>query len=336
LVLVTCAGILVADICAADLPRISDPGELTFAPKGIDMYVGGHSANVSINLRKIGLREDEVSSVGAIGKDLFGDFVESTLRKHGVVTHLQRVSGIGTSKDLILVVRGEDHRYHVDLGANLHLDPDNVRAVLLEEMPIIAYIGGAGMLGKFDERLADILQTSRAHNCINFVDPVVPYSGKWDSLIRACEWVDIFHCNNVEASSMTGHEDPRRAADALIRHGIGLVIISMGERGLIAKSRRVTLQMPALKVPIADPSGAGDAFCSGVIFGLVKKTRSGPREVGGLSSKVLCDVLLEGTAAGAACVTAVGTTTAVSRENVDRLLKEQGSQILQSTTVTEQ
>jgi len=333
LVLITCAGILVADIFAADLPRISDPGELTFAPKGIDMHVGGHSANVSINLRKMGLLKGEVSTVGAIGKDLFGDFVESTLAKHGVLTHLQRVPGIGTSKDLILVVKGEDRRYHVDLGANLHLDPDIVRSVTLEERPAMVYIGGAGILGKFDEKLADILQASRIHNSANFVDPVVPYSGNWDPLIRACQWVDIFHCNSAEASSMTGHEDPGKAADALLKRGIGLVIISMGERGLIAKSRRLTLQMPAMKVAMLDPSGAGDAFCSGVIYGLVKKSGSAPGKVGDLSSKAICDVLLEGTAAGAACVTAVGTTTAISRENVDRLLKEQGSRIQKSTVI---
>ena len=332
--LVTCAGILVADIFAADLPKLSNPGELTVAPKGIDMHVGGHSANVSINLRKMGLREGEVSSVGAIGQDLFGDFVESTLRNHGVVTHLQRVPGIGTSKDLILVVRGEDHRYHVDLGANLHLEPDNVRSILLEEKPIIVYVGGAGILGKCDEKLADILQASRVRNCLNFVDPVVPYGGAWDSLIRACEWVDIFHCNMVEASSMTGYREPEKAAEALIGYGIGLAIISMGERGLIAKTQRFTLRMPAFQVPMVDPSGAGDAFCSGVIFGLVKKAHRGPRELRELSPEVLCEVLLEGTAAGAACVTAVGTTTAVNRENVEHLLKEQGSQTLNSTNVT--
>jgi len=333
---VTCAGIHVADIFAADLPRISEPGELTFARKGIYMHVGGHSANVSINLRKIGLLQGEVSSVGAIGEDLFGDFIESTLMKNGVLAHLQRVPEIGTSKDLILVVTGEDRRYHVDLGANLSLDPDSISAVLIEERPVILYIGGTGMLGTCDKKLADILRASKAHNCLNFVDPVAPYSGNWDPLIRACKWIDVFHCNNVEASSMTGYEDLEKAADALIKRGIGLVIISVGEHGLIAKSNRVTLRMPAMTVPIVDPSGAGDAFCSGVIFGLVKKTRWPPGQVADASSQLLRSVLLEGTATGAACVTAVGTTTAVSRENVDRLLKEQGSQVLKSTKVIEQ
>jgi sugar/nucleoside kinase (ribokinase family) len=65
--LVTCAGILVADMFAVDLPKVSAPGELTFVPRGIEMYVGGHSANVSINLRRMGLSEGDVSCVGPVG-----------------------------------------------------------------------------------------------------------------------------------------------------------------------------------------------------------------------------------------------------------------------------
>jgi sugar/nucleoside kinase (ribokinase family) len=331
--LVTCTGILVADIFAVDLPKVSDPGELTFVPKGIEMYAGGHSANVSIDLRKIGLGEGEVSSVGAVGEDLFGDFVEGVLRSHGVVTHLQRVRGVGTSKDLILVVRGQDRRYHVDIGANWYLDPGHVRSVLAEESPIILYVGAPGMLGKFDKELAEILRKSKDGNCLTFVDPVTPHSGKWESILGASKWTDIFHCNSLEASSMTGHQNPSKAAEALVREGIGLVIVTMGERGLIAKSSRFTLEMPALKVPIIDPSGAGDAFCSGMIHGLAEKTETKSPDISSLSPEDLCEVILEGAAAGAACVTATGATTSVNRENVERLLREHGSEILQNTSI---
>jgi len=36
---------------------------------------------------------------------------------------------------------------------------------------------------------------------------------------------------------------------------------------------------------------------------------------------------MEGEAAGASCVTAIGTTTAVTIENVSRILEEQGEEI---------
>jgi fructokinase len=106
----------------------------------------------------------------------------------------------------------------------------------------------------------------------------------------------------------------------------------MGHRGLIAKNQRFTVGMPALKVPIVDPTGAGDAFCSGLIHGLISKRRK-PLNMSSLSSRDLCKVLLEGAAAGAACVTAIGTTTAVNRETVQRLLMSQGPRILKNTSI---
>jgi hypothetical protein len=43
---VTYAGIFVVDSIAADLPRVFRPGEITFAPRGVGTYIGGHSANI--------------------------------------------------------------------------------------------------------------------------------------------------------------------------------------------------------------------------------------------------------------------------------------------------
>jgi len=326
--LVTCTGILVVDIIAADLPKVSEPGELTFARRGIEMHLGGHAGNVSIDLRRLGLREGEVSSVGAVGEDPFGAFIEGVLGEHGVVTRLQRVRGVGTSKDLVLVVRGEDRRFHVDIGANRRLSPEHVRSVLAEERPLIFYVGGLGHMGAFDEGIAETLREARRLGSVTFVDPVTPHGHGWEPVTAALRWADIFHCNDAEAADITGEEEPEDATAALTRAGAKLAVVSRGERGLIARTGGVTLRMPAFKVPIVDPTGAGDAFCAGVVRGLIHSTRERRPELSSLPTENLARILLEGEAAGAACVTAVGTTTAVTRENVDRLLREQGSAIL--------
>lgn len=96
--LVTCSGILVLDIIAADLPKISDAGELTFTDRGIEVHMGGHAANVAVDLRKLGLKKGEVSTVGPVGEDIFGDFLENELAKHGIITRLQRVREVGTQR----------------------------------------------------------------------------------------------------------------------------------------------------------------------------------------------------------------------------------------------
>ncbi len=321
--LVTCAGILVVDLIAANLPKISDPGELTYAPRAIEVHMGGHAGNVSIDLRKLGLGKGEVSSIGAVGEDTFGDFLESLLKRHDIVTHLQRVPGVGTSKDLILVVTGEDRRFHTDLGANVYLRPEYVLTVLKEEKPLIFYAGGVGFTGRFDEQLTETLQEARELGCLTFVDPVTPYKHGWDFIIPPMKWTDIFHCNLDEAAEITGKDDPEKAARLLTGKGAQLVIISLGEKGLVAETKENLLKMPAFKVPVVDPTGAGDALCAGVMRGLLKATNDRRSELSELSTDELVRILLEGEAAGAACVTMVGTTTGVTEENVSRILREQ-------------
>jgi sugar/nucleoside kinase (ribokinase family) len=328
--LITCSGILLVDLIAADLPKVSEPGELTYALGGIETHMGGHSGNVSIDLRKLGLGKGKVSSVGAVGKDIFGDFIEDLLKNHGVITHLQRVPKVGTSKDLILVVKGEDRRFHVDVGANWYLNPEYVLSVLEEERPLIFYAGGVGFTGKFDEQLAEVLQRARDLGCLTFIDPLTPYKHGWDFITPSLEWTDIFHCNNDEAKEITGKDDPREAAKVLTDKGVQLVIISLGEEGLIAKTKETLFEMPPFKVQVVDPSGAGDALCAGVISRLLKTVDHKRRELSGLSTEELAHILLEGEAAGASCVTMVGTTTAVTEENVNKVLNEQGETILKN------
>jgi sugar/nucleoside kinase (ribokinase family) len=306
---------------------------VTFAPRGIETHVGGQAANVSMNLRNIGLRRGEVSLVGAVGNDIFGDCIEETLEKQGVITNLQRVRGAETSKDLVLVVKGEDRRYHVDVGANSRLNRHFVLSVLSKEKPLVFYVGATGILGGFDISLAQVFERSKSYNCITFADSVSPFESEWKPLICALRWTDILHCNEVEAFGMTNEKDPRKAAVILTEKDAKMVIITMGEKGLIARTDEITLEMPAFKVEVTDPSGAGDAFCAGLIHKLVRAP-SRPSEISKLSVEDICEVLIEGAAAGAACVTGVGTTAAVSRENIDRLLKWQGREIRRNTKIT--
>ncbi|MEM2913289.1 MAG: carbohydrate kinase family protein [Candidatus Bathyarchaeia archaeon] len=332
--LVTCAGILVVDIIAADLPKVSDPGELIFTPRSIEVHLGGHSGNVSIDLRKLGLEKGYVSSIGAIGEDLFGDFLEAQLKAYGIITHLQRVPNVATSKDLILVVKGEDRRYHVDVGANWFLSPDHVLSVVSEEKPKIFYAGGVGLTGKLDEHLPEVLLKIKNLGSLTFIDPVTPYGRGWGFLIPTMKWTDIFHCNIYEAKQITGRHNPHEAARALIEKGASLVVISHGDGGLRAETREYSVEMPAFRVPVVDPTGAGDALCAGIMSGLLKKMNRKHGDIANLSVEDLVDILLEGEAAGAACVTMVGTTTAVTRKNVDKILKEQGEILKRNVKVS--
>jgi sugar/nucleoside kinase (ribokinase family) len=328
--LVTCVGILVSDVIASGLPRVSQPGEVTFAPSGVRLCVGGHAANVSIDLLKLGITKGEVSCVGTVGEDAFGDFIMKELNENGVVTHIERTQKAATSSNMILVVQSEDRRFHVDIGANPLLDPQRVKDVLRKEKPCILYIGATGFLGKFDEQLPRILKEAKEDlNCVTFVDPIQPQRHNWEYLERSFQWIDVLHCNDVEAESMTGKNNPSEALSSIADRGVKLAIITLGDQGLLAKHAYDRITMPAFKVSVVDPTGAGDAFSAGVICYLTRRVDNLRKlEIASLTRKELLDLLIEGEAAGAACVTGVGATEAVTRENVSRILLEQKDGII--------
>ncbi len=324
------AGFLVADIIAADLPKLADEGELLFAPKGIQLSIGGHPANVSIDLRQLGIPPKEVALVSAIGRDMFGNFIKDTLEAHQIVTRLQIVENIDTTKNIIMVVKNEDRRFHLDLGASWHLDPRMVEAFLKETRPDIFYVA-TGIVRKLDERLPQVLKTAKEMGCLTFVDIVRPYMKGWDFVIPSFRSTDIFHCNDYEATEITGKNQLIESLGFIIKAGARAVFVTTGQGGATAMTSEGGLvRQPALRVTAVDPTGAGDAFCAGIVRELLRRrVTKDPKEALSISS--LPEILLYGQAAGAACVTGIGTTTNVTREVVQGLMDRQGKSILKAT-----
>lgn len=325
-------GFLVADIIAADLPRIANPGELVFAPKGIVLHIGGHPANVAVDLVKLGVPPKEICVVGALGKDTFGDFIEQTLRDYGLTLRLQRVDKVGTTKDMILIVKGEDRRFHVDLGASWFLDPSLVMSVLEELKPKIAYFA-VGITGKLDENIEEVISRAKNLCSITFVDIVRPYGKDWDFIVPALKYVDIFHCNDIELLGITKMRGLLEGIREMMKLGVKLLLVTMGEKGAYGACNHYVIYQPAYKVNVIDPTGAGDAFCAGVLYFLLNRyiPEISPNLLANFSPEQLCELLLWAQAVGAIKCTAIGTTTAVSYEGTRALIESQGDELMRNT-----
>ena len=118
------------DLIAPDLPRMGEPGDLIYAPNGIHISIGGHAANVSIDLTQLG--SPDVAVAGCIGDDVLGDFIETQLRQHDLKVYAERLTNVHTSKNMVLVVRGEDRRFYAELAANTMLSREHVITALEE------------------------------------------------------------------------------------------------------------------------------------------------------------------------------------------------------------
>jgi len=122
--------------------------------------------------------------------------------------------------------------------------------------------------------------------------------------------VDVFLPNNHEAELITGEKEPLRQAQFFHRLGARTAIITLGDRGIVLVDGKQQLRAEAFKVAYVDGTGGGDAFAAGYICGLLK----------GLDA-VGCVTL--GSALGASCVTAIGTTTGVfNRAQCEEFLRK--------------
>jgi len=325
---VLCSGSFICDFIAADLPRIGDPGDLVYAPDGIRLHPGGHAANVAIDLAQLGRPDTAVA--GGVGDDVLGRFLIEELEKRGLAVFPEVMPEAHTAKNLALIIQGEDRRFIAELSANSLLTPDHVLGTLKDVNPEVFYLGTVGGLKHIDGKIDSILTKAKKEGTTTMVDVIRPYEGGWDALRDSLGLVDVFHCNAFESAALTGEDDPAKASSFLARKGVGITLITMGSEGLVAASGNHRFRVPVFGVETVDPTGAGDAFCAGVIDALL--------EIGvdsidfeHLPVDNLKSLLLRGSAAGASCVTAVGATTAVLKGAVDKLIEEQGERIWAET-----
>lgn len=321
--LVITSGMIVTDIIAPNLPKIAEPGEMIHLDADISLRNGGHPGNVVIDLAQLGMNPNQLGTVIALGKDIFGDFLKNRIESYGIKTFVQSAKR-HTSTDMVLIVKGEDRRFHISPGANLELSPDFLREVLKKEQPKVFCVrpGYSGI----DLEIGSIFKELK--NTFKFLDICRPYKKDWDYILPAISEVQALHCNGGEAMKITEKNTVEEAVEDLRKIVKEFLFITEGEKGarLITKDREIS--QPAFEVDWIDPTGCGDAFCAGVIYKLIQWDK-----YTNFTEDELRDLLTFGQAAGAAASLEAGCTTGVTQEKVNQILGEQKERILSKTEI---
>lgn len=321
-------GTIMTDLLAVDLPKIADPGEVIYLDREVEARIGGHPIDVAIDLVKLGFPPQGVGVVAAVGKGLFGDYVKRIIEQHKVQAFLQEVEETDTGKNVVLKKKGEDRRFHIDPGANWYLDPKFVKKVLQEVRPKIFSIR-PGYCG-IDLSLEEIFE--KAKDAFIFLDIMKPHPQRpWDLLLPVLKYADAVHCNEKEATAVTSKQTTEEALRELLGRGAKIIFLSRGGRGaeIIAEGFRIS--QPAFAIEAIDPTGAGDAFCAGIIYKMIEWGKY--RNLDKLPQDKLVEMLMFAQAVGASAAVGVGCTEGVSKEKVDALIKEQKERIISETKV---
>lgn len=267
---VGCAGILVGDTFCGPMSALPRPGQL-LAVDGMPSRPGGCAANVAIDLAKQGIRVDVA---GRVGRDAAANMIRGALAEHGIGCEQVAVSdAYPTSTTVILLVRGEDRRYIHSFGANRALTAADLDREWLAGLKVF-YLGGLLALpGVSTEGLRDVLAFCRSHGVVTVVDVVVPDgSGAMQRVRPLLPEIDYFLPNDDEARELTGASEPCEQLRVLLAAGMHNVVITRGAAGAIAGSSASNTihEIGTYPADVIDPSGAGDAFSSGVVTGILR------------------------------------------------------------------
>ncbi len=291
---VVCAGILVADHVSTPIDHMPASGELILADR-LALTMGGCAANVAVNLTRLGA--DAMVS-GRVGDDLFAGVLERMIRDAGVAgTNLIATQGIDTSQTLIVNVKGEDRRFIHTFGANSRFVASDIPIARTKK---VLYLGGYLLMGALDPmETADLFAKAQNQGIKTVLDVVTPGPAAYlEKLKPVLPFTDVFMPNDHEAGLITGLNAPLDQAKLFREMGAKTVLITMGDRGTILLGQEGYLEADTFKIEYVDGTGGGDAFAAGYILGMI----------GGKSER---ECLILGSAAGASCVRAIGTTTGV-------------------------
>ena len=266
---VVCLGILVVDILCSPIDKVPEPGELISTDE-ISLSGGGHAHNTAVSLARLGLK---AGALGKVGHDHFGDFLKEDLRKEGVdISKIAVSHKLGTSKTMIILTHSEDRRFIHTLGANADFNIDDIDFDYLSQGKVL-YVGGYGVLPELDEdSLTKLLKFAKLHGLITVLDVVIPHTEvRWiNKCKRALEFTDFFLPNSDEARLITGRVEPQEQAKEMLRHNYEMtVVITMGKEGSFVRTKDKMARASTYEVEVVDPSGGGDAFSGGLIFGLL-------------------------------------------------------------------
>jgi sugar/nucleoside kinase (ribokinase family) len=232
---------------------------------------GGCGSNTAIGLCALGVK---TALVAALGYDDAAFLVERYWERVGLDRRFVRhVNGIQTGTSVGLVDSQRQPRFIHATGANAHLGIDSlpVDAIISTGARALHIAGYFVLPGLLDSRLRQVLAKARqAGLCISLDVVNSPHMDDPSMLWLCLPEIDIFLCNAVEAQRITGEPDALQAAKNLRRRGAHAVVVKLGAEGCWLESQEYSQVFPGLPASVVDTTGAGDAFCAGLIAALLK------------------------------------------------------------------
>ena len=241
-------------------------GKVAKKCEGYDKFMvsGGCGANTIHALSSLGIG---AGFIGKVGKDELGEFFINDLSNNNISPKL--TYGANPSGHAMAFVTPDGERtFATYLGAALELTPDDLDDDIFKGYEILHV---EGYLLQNHSLLEEAFAKASKNNMKVSLD-LASFNVVEDNLEILKKWVknnvDIVFANEEEAKAFTGKE-PEEALNDLAEL-CEVAIVKIGKNGSMLKKGSESCTVPAIEANVVDTTGAGDAYASGVLYGIAK------------------------------------------------------------------
>lgn len=261
---------------------------------------GGSLSNTLVALARLGSQSltnpsINVAMAGSVGSDPLGGFYRTKLRRANV-NFLSRPVKDGTTGTVIVLTTPDAQRTMLAYqGTSSTVDYDPCLASLVSKSNILIIEGYLFELSHTIETILKACEDARRHGAL------IAVTASDVSCIERCydqfwevigNYADIVFANCDEARAfcdLTSKDSPLSAARYL-SHFVPLVSVTDGPRGSYIGVKGEAIFVPPSPCVPADTCGAGDAYASGILYGILRGNKD-LKSMGLLASRVAAVVV---------------------------------------------
>ncbi|KAG4979278.1 hypothetical protein AAZX31_12G015700 [Glycine max] len=261
---------------------------------------GGSLSNTLVALARLGSRSEKVPAInvamtGSVGSDLLGGFYREKLRRANV-QFLSAPIKDGTTGTVIVLTTPDAQRTMLAYqGTSSTVNYDASLANAVSKTNILVVEGYLFELPDTIKTITKACEKARSNGALvaitaSDVSCIERHFDDFWEIIGNC--VDLVFANGNEARALCNFEAKESAASAAryLSHFVPLVSVTDGPTGSYIGVKGEAVYIPPSPCVPVDTCGAGDAYASGILYGLLRGI-SDLRSIGSLAAKVAATVV---------------------------------------------
>lgn len=243
--------------------RIAGEDEHSFVTDFVEAS-GGSAANTAVGLARLGIK---VGYIGKVANDREGKILVDDFKNENVDIEGIKIAEKGISGIVFGFIDQEGSRaLYVAPGAN---DLFSFEEINLEYASNTDFFHFTSFVGERPFAAQKKLLEAVSDVRLSF-DPGELYARKGLALLRPfLERCYVIAPNENELKLLTG-EDYKEGSKVLLKEGARIVAVKLGRRGCYVTDGKESHLIDPPDVKRVDTTGAGDAFCAGFLYGLIK------------------------------------------------------------------